>query len=98
MKPREFWVLNYPKPTLGGNNTFEAFDYKLNSGDAIPLIEKAAYSELLAEFKAVISVLEEIGKPVALDQHILSRPLDNMAQANEANTKAKQFLEQLGEG
>ena len=51
-----------------------------------------SFNEAVELLFPLVTALEEISKPVALDQHILSRPLDDMSLANEVlETLAKQL-------
>jgi len=66
-----------------------------NPSTMIKLLDYIQDLERCVEVQKI--ALQEIGKPVSLDDHILTRPLDNMSDANESLTTVEGILKKYDE-
>lgn len=89
-RAREWWILSYPFiKTSGGNGSYECYDYRLTSRDAVHVIEKRAYTALMEQAVALRGALDEIAM---IDDTTLGFEL----LANEAIKAFDQFIQQRG--
>jgi len=85
-------ICSYSPEDMYSKKVKKDFEYiaLANPSTMIKLLDYIQDLERCVEVQKI--ALQEIGKPVSLDDHILTRPLDNMSDANESLTTVEGIL------